>query len=58
MKESKVESIRKHVEKLNHELGVVQNEVKWIKKIMIYIALVLTSVSIKLFLSSISVKGG
>ena len=55
---SKIESIRKHVEILNHEVGVLQTDVKWIKKIMIYIAAVITSSIIGLLINAFQLKGG
>lgn len=55
---SKIEDIRKHVEVLNTEVGMLQIDVKWIKKIMIYIATLITGGLVGLLINTFQVKGG
>lgn len=39
---SELKSIAKHVEVLNSELGKVQNDVMWMKRIIYYIAVIIS----------------
>lgn len=47
---SDMEDIRVHVAVLNHEVGILKNDIKWIKKLMIYLSILLTSIVAKTFI--------
>lgn len=45
-----IEDIKIHIAILNDELGIVKNDLKWVKKLMLYLAVLLTSIVIKSYM--------
>lgn len=48
---NKLEDIRKHVEILNDEVSKIMLDLKWVKKVMNYMAIILSGVLISLIVN-------
>jgi len=44
-----MQDIRIHVGILNEEVGILKNDIKWIKKLMLYLAALSTTIVVKSF---------